>query len=433
MKRIRKTGLNRKTKSIIKQLREINRTILLDVMASVLDNNSLNKYIGDDISYEEKMLFLVGLFDKEHSIANTILTDMIKINNQYVEEFKNYSLEELEKEYSKDIIPAYHKIISISPAMMLFYYITNGLEKDDRFYHAIEFEKIKLEKAIDFKNNYEKKINLTGLENSFFEVELNEYYSGNIKNVGSIMSDEYLYELAQKYNGTISGENITINSRILSFYDSRAGELLRFLQHIDTATDLVLVNYKKAVGALDKAKDIIEIFNKMDNIQKENFSLVNENKFLKEKLEQASIDTNNEDLMKLEKENYYLHSQIEKMKLENEELLQTIRELKEVVDDLPISIDKIEPENTYDGESIVIVGGYWNSISKSEVRKDYLADFIEAEDVIKYTDRIRNYDIIIFDTSRNSHINYNRFKGNCKLKLISKSKKDSIDNLFIKQ
>ena len=188
----------------------------------------------------------------------------------------------------------------------------------------------------------------------------------------------------------------------------------------------------KTFNYLKYAMGTEELYLQIDLLQKQNELVDNENQFLKAKLDEKSKRDGNEDIVKLEKENYYLKSKIEKLQLENEELKQTIKELKEIVEDLPITIEKIEPENTYSGESIVIVGGHWNNISKSEVRQDYLADFIEAEDVIKFTDRIRNYDIIIFDTSRNSHINFNRFKNNSKLKLISKSKKNDIDNLFIK-
>ena len=139
-----------------------------------------------------------------------------------------------------------------------------------------------------------------------------------------------------------------------------------------------------------------------------------------------------DDIIKLEKENYYLKSQVEKLELENAELLQTIKELKEIVEDLPITIDKIEPTNVYEGQSIVVVGGHWSEKEKDNVRVSYIADFIEAEDIIKYTNRIKNYDLIVFDTSRNSHINFNRLKNNSKLRLISMSKKDRIDELFVK-
>ncbi len=228
----------------------------------------------------------------------------------------------------------------------------------------------------------------------------------------------------------MTDKRILISPKILKFYDNEAKKIVETHNNQEIASKIIISILNKAFNYLRHTMKNEELYLQLDLLNKENDSINSENQFLKEKLEEISKATGEDNTIKLEKENYYLKNRVEKLEEKNKELMQTIAELKEIVDDLPITIDKIEPENTYSGESIVIVGGHWNSISKSEVRKDYLADFIEAEDVIKFTDRIRNYDVIIFDTSRNSHINFNRLKNNKNLKMISLSKKEKIDNLF---
>lgn len=430
MKRIRKSGLNRKTKSIIRQVEEIRHLLITDVIVSNLSLVAMNKYFPN-ASYEEAMVNIFKAISDEEDIANEMIMDIVKNNNKNVEPFLNYTMSELEKEYAKGLLPAVHYTKSIAPDMMILYYISNCLEKDDRFYHALksldkDWEDFEKEKEI-----YKKNIKVKELDGTVFQHTLNAFYNGIEQTLEPVNKEEVLADLCDRYKATLTEEKqMIINPQILNFYDNEAKKIVETQNKQDLVSKIIISIFNKAFNYLRYTLRNEELYLQLDVLNKENDSINRENQFLKGKLEEISKAAGEDNTIKLEKENYYLKNRIEKLEEKNKELMQTIAELKEIVDDLPITIDKIEPENTYSGESIVIVGGHWNSISKSEVRKDYLADFIDAEDVIKFTDRIRNYDVIIFDTSRNSHTNFNRLKNNKNLKMISLSKKEKIDNLF---
>lgn len=430
MKRVRKSGLNRKTKSIIRQVEDIRHLLITDVIVSNLSLVAMNKYFPN-ASYEEAMVNIFKAISDEEDTANEMIMDIVKNNNKNVEPFLNYTMSELEKEYAKGLLPAVHYTKSIAPDMMILYYISNCLEKDDRFYHALksldkDWEDFEKEKEI-----YKKNIKVKELDGTVFQHTLNAFYNGIEQTLEPVNKEEVLADLCDRYKATLTEEKqMIINPQILNFYDNEAKKIVETQNKQDLVSKIIISIFKKAFNYLRYTLRNEELYLQLDVLNKENDSINRENQFLKGKLEEISKAAGEDNTIKLEKENYYLKNRIEKLEEKNKELMQTIAELKEIVDDLPITIDKIEPENTYSGESIVIVGGHWNSISKSEVRKDYLADFIDAEDVIKFTDRIRNYDVIIFDTSRNSHTNFNRLKNNKNLKMISLSKKDKIDNLF---
>lgn len=432
MKKIRKTGLNRKVKGILKQLQEIRPLLITDILASNFDIVNINKYFPNS-TYENGMIDIAKAILLEENIANEIIMELIKINNKNVKPFIDYSLEELTKEYQKGLMPSMSYIKSISADMMIMYYISNDMEKDERFKHALEYLDKDYEDFKQYKEQYEEVIKIKNLDGTLFQHAINAFYNGKEITLNPVSEEEVLEDLCNRYKATLTEERrMIINPQIIKFFDNEATKIVETQNNQKAISNVIMSIANKTFNYLKYAMGTEELYLQIDLLQKQNELVDNENQFLKAKLDEKSKRDGNEDIVKLEKENYYLKSKIEKLQFENEELKQTIKELKEIVEDLPITIEKIEPENTYFGESIVIVGGHWNNISKSEVRKDYLADFIEAEDVIKFTDRIKNYDIIIFDTSRNSHINFNRFKGNSKLKLISKSKKDDIDNLFIK-
>lgn len=428
MKKIRKVGLNRNTRLLLKKLNEIDDSLIISLCLSLIDKDKFRVYCEEAETLEDAIMATLSFMKAEQPRTNQIMMELIKTNKYYIEKF-DINLETLEKEYKKDLVPGLHGQITLTPEMIIFYYVINDLKRDEIFDHALEWYHKSYENYTKSQKEFVDKIEMKYNSDSLFEQELNDFYHGNVNNADVLFTEEHLKDLEERYHGKIEGENITINHRILNFYDYNARFITTTKELVDTLTSLAITEHKKAFAVLNKTKSMIELYTQIDTLKNKNNELARDKKFLEEKLDNKITSNNN---VKLEKENYYLKSQVEKLQLENQELLQTIKELKEVVEDLPISIDKVEPTNTYNGESIVIVGGNWSNKEKDNVRSSYIADFIEAEDVIKYTERIKNYDMIVFDTSRNSHINFNRLKSNSKLRLISLSKKDRIDELFIK-
>lgn len=428
MKKIRQVGLNRSNKLLLKKLNDIDDSLIISLCLSLIDKDKFRVYCEEAETLEDAIMVTLGFIKGEQPKANQIMMELIKTNKYYIGKF-NINLDTLEKEYKKDLVPGLHEQTTLTPEMIIFHYVYNDLNRDEIFYHALDWYHESYNSYIESQKEYVDKIEMKYNSDSLFEHELNEFYHGNIKNTGSLFTEEHLKDLEERYHGKIDGENITINHRILNFYDYNARFIITTKELVDTLTSLAIMEHKKAFAILNKTKSMIELYTQIDTLKNKNDELGRDKKFLEEKLDSKITSNNN---VELEKENYYLKSQVEKLQLENQELMQTIKELKEVIEDLPITIDKVEPTNVYEGQSIVVVGGHWSEKEKDNVRANYIADFIEAEDIIKYTNRIKNYDLIVFDTSRNSHINFNRLRNNSKLRLISMSKKDRIDELFVK-
>ena len=427
MKKIKQT-LNRNTKLLLKKLNDIDKNLVISLCLSLIDKDKFRFYYEEAETLEDAIMATLAFIKSEQPRTNRIIMNLVKENKYYIEKF-NMDLDTLEKEYRKDLMPGLHEQTTLTPEMVIFHYVYNDLDRDEIFYHALDWYHKSCNNYMETQKEYVDKIKLKYNRSSLFEQELNDFYHGDINNADVLFAEEHLRDLEERYHGKIEGENITINHRILNFYDYNARFIITTKELVDTLASLAIVEHKKAFAILNKTKSMIELYTQIDTLKNKNDELGRDKKFLEEKLDSKITSNNNAEL---EKENYYLKSQVEKLQLENQELMQTIKELKEVVEDLPITIDKIEPTNVYEGQSIVVVGGHWSEKEKDNMRASYIADFIEAENIIKYTERIKNYDMIVFDTSRNSHINFNRLKSNSKLRLISVSKKDRIDELFVK-
>lgn len=285
----------------------------------------------------------------------------------------------------------------------------------------------------EYVKQKEKAIHIKGLEDTLFEESLNQFYYGREKNPTDISDEVVIQDLCTRYKAEYIDGKLLISPQILKFYDNEASQIINTKNVLNNVNLILMTLMRKTHKYLENTKDNVELYRTIENLNKDNDFLKNENKFLKEEIVKSSeVGTDKKEIVKLEQENYYLKAQLEKLEAKNKELEDTIFELKEIQEDLTLNTPKVVPTNIYSGEKLIIVGGHWHKRDKDNLRKTYFADFIEAEDIMKYTERIKNYDFVIFDTSRNSHTNYNRVKNLKNLRLISKSKKESIDDLFLK-
>lgn len=438
MKKIKNTGINKKSKLLLKKMREIDNSFIIDIIISNMTLNMLKCYFPSINTFNDAVLELINAIKNDNFIVNHLINDLIKTNNKNVEDYLNINLAELEFEFEKDISPAYTGIKGISPDMMIFYYITNNLNEDDRFKLSIkkfkegyeEFEK-------NIIKNKENKIVLSGIENTMFEAELNSFFNKDFKTVSNISFEDKYKELAEKYKAVYTEDKFILDKNILLFFDEKIRDIIATREVLNDLQDYTYAAFHRVFGALEKAKEknanIMEIYNKNDILSQKNLFLEKEMSFLNDKIEELSKVNNNEELLKLEKENYYLKNKLEKIELEKAELLEEIENMKDIKEDISIESSElpIQEVMNYNNENIVIIGGFWDNKDKAEVQKVYFADFITAENVLKNQARIKNYDIVIFDTSKNSHINFFKCKKIVKnLLLISKSKKENIDRLF---
>lgn len=110
-----------------------------------------------------------------------------------------------------------------------------------------------------------------------------------------------------------------------------------------------------------------------------------------------------------QKEINYLYEQIESLK----EQIKNIEQDEKLEIEENITIEKIEQQEEKEkreikNKNIVILGGKWNSKNRGEVEsyidsENATVEFVEANKIFRNSEKIANKDIVIFDTSYNSH------------------------------
>ena len=183
-----------------------------------------------------------------------------------------------------------------------------------------------------------------------------------------------------------------------------------------------------------------EIITDIEGIEQENKflnsicdKLEEENKKLKEDLRKHRNKEAEKTIEKQKKKIEKLNIQIKELQKEIENMEQD--ENVEVVENL--NIKELSEEKTIDltNQNVKVVGGRWSQkvIEKAEKyakEKGFKIEFIHATAVFRNSDKLKNSDIVIFDTSYNSHSAYYKLKS-CGLKIyrISTSNLDRIKNL----
>ena len=241
-----------------------------------------------------------------------------------------------------------------------------------------------------------------------YMIELEHYLNG--KYIGNI-SDEELYKkfLAEKIEG-----GYKVRRGLLDFAYKYLEQI--FETHYKAEKSYILLQtYLQKIAAMyeewqNKTPEI-------SSVTKENQSLKNKVELLQRELElsleKKIIVTNDEDLIarnkELEKENYYLKYQNEKLQLKLQELENELNINKTIVEELEISQEIPPKDPKMNPKNIVVLGGKW---TYEKIKSSNLPiTFIRSEDILKSMSGIKKYDLIIFDTSRNSHIFFNKLKS----------------------
>ena len=162
--------------------------------------------------------------------------------------------------------------------------------------------------------------------------------------------------------------------------------------------------------------------NRKDGLIEENRKLKLRNKeLLKENnhLKNITLDNSSEDFriknILLEKDKYYLQNEIEKL-YEKISILEEEEKVKgEIQENINVEVEinkEIEIPKYID---IAILGGKWNSGNKGSVEEYFWknkcnVEFFDPDKLIRHQEKIKNKDIIIFDTSYNSHSMFYKFR-----------------------
>ena len=171
-------------------------------------------------------------------------------------------------------------------------------------------------------------------------------------------------------------------------------------------------------------KDIEKIQKESKRIAEESKTLKSENENLKkinefQKAKILAYESGEKDklIKELQKEVNYLYGQIESL----QEQIKNIEQDETNTIEENITIEEIEQQEEKEktdlqNKNIVILGGKWNSKNRGEVEsyidsENATVEFIEANRIFRNSQKISNKDIVIFDTSYNSHAAFYKIKS----------------------
>ena len=423
---------NEKISLLIKKLKSINESIFFDLLVDNLNNEVLEKKFGKP--FNKNSVFFereIGIVKKIDESNKEFLRKLIEINNSYIEKKylnakKNLNLvkEDCLKEFERDKILRVNGR-GLNPEQMIMYVLStdNLVEllnffKEEYFKYIEKLEENKrkiLEKELFLKEVVEE------LENEDLEKEFQECLDTKYKNV----KKRNLEKLSKKYNLEFNEKqrNFNISAEFISFFDEKMKEYFLMRKNFKRGFEFFNINSYKVS---EKERDLEEIITEIEGIEQEN-------KFL------------NSGYDKLEKENKKLKEDLRKHR--NKEAEKTIEKQKKEIENMEqdenvkvvenVNIKELPEGKAVDltNQNVKVVGGRWSQkvIEKAEKyakEKGFKIEFIHATSVFRNSDKLKNSDIIIFDTSYNSHSAYYKLKSyGLKIYRISTSNLDRIRNL----
>ena len=434
------TRNNEKISLLIEKLKSINENIFFDLLVDNFNNELLEKKFGKPFNknsiFFEREINIIGKIDESNK---DFLRKIIETNNSYVEKkCLNFVKEDYLREFQRDKILRVNGR-GLNPEQMIMYVLsTNKLVEFLDFFREEYFKYIEnleenkqeiLEKETFLKEAMEE------LENEDFEKEFQESISAKYKNV----KKRNLEKLSQKYGLEFDEEDrkFNVSAEFISFFDEKMKEYFLMRKNFKRGFEFFNINSYKVS---EKERDLEEIITDIEGIEQENKflnsicdKLEEENKKLKEDLRKHRNKEAEKTIEKQKKEIEKLNIRIKSLEKEIENMEQD--ENIEVVEN--VNIKELSEEKTIDltNQNVKVVGGRWSQkvIEKAEKyakEKGFKIEFIYATAVFRNSDKLKNSDIVIFDTSYNSHSAYYKLKS-CGLKIyrISTSNLDRIKNL----
>ena len=434
------TRNNEKISLLIEKLKSINENIFFDLLVDNFNNELLEKKFGKPFNknsiFFEREIDIIGKTDESNK---DFLRKIVETNNSYVEKkCLNFVKEDYLREFQRDKILRVNGR-GLNPEQMIMYVLsTNKLVefldffKEEYFKYIEKLEENKQE--ILGKETFLKEA-VEELENEDFEKEFQESISAKYINV----KKRNLEKLSQKYGLEFDeeGRKFNVSAEFISFFDEKMKEYFLMRKNFKRGFEFFNINSYKFS---EKERDLEEIITDIEGIEQENKflnslcdKLEEENKKLKEDLRKNRNKEAEKTIEKQKKEIEKLNIRIKSLEKEIENMEQD--ENIEVVEN--VNIKELSEEKTIDltNQNVKVVGGRWSQkvIEKAEKyakEKGFKIEFIHATAVFRNSDKLKNSDIVIFDTSYNSHSAYYKLKS-CGLKIyrISTSNLDRIKNL----
>ena len=400
-----------------------------DTALRLVYSDILVKFAGKK-SYQENIAALSFLISNDHEYRNIILSKLIKSNNQYIEDknYQNLSTDDMLSEFTSELMRSTAGEGMGAEQLILYFYSKREFN-NEKIPFLIDYYKKDDEKNANYRQNENEKIPYLQelLKNSSYEQELREYYHD--RQLGNMSEADYI-KLADQYKVEYKEGKYIIPRGVLVFFNKYMVEVQEKKLLIAKLFDIIQTNITHINNFFQKIQYFLK---KEQELKEENRKLKLKNKNLQVELKKIkqinNSKTNKNDSEKQIKDlsniNYHLEVRIEKL----EEIIANYEEEKElnktIIESVQIPQSEKSTKIDIDFQDIMILGGFWNSKSKEEVQAAFInsnISFIEAEKIIRNSDKISNADLIIFDTSKNSHAIYNKVKSvNKNLIHISKS------------
>ena len=434
------TRNNEKISLLIEKLKSINENIFFDLLVDNFNNELLEKKFGKPFNknsiFFEREIDIIGKIDE---LNKDFLRKIVETNNSYVEKkCLNFVKEDYLREFQRDKILRVNGR-GLNPEQMIMYVLsTNKLVEFLDFFKEEYFkyiEKLKENKQEILEKETFLKEAVEELENEDFEKEFQESISAKYINV----KKRNLEKLSQKYGLEFDEENrkFNVSAEFISFFDEKMKEYFLMRKNFKRGFEFFNINSYKVS---EKERDLEEIITDIEGIEQENKflnslcdKLEEENKKLKEDLRKHRNKEAEKTIEKQKKEIEKLNIQIKELQKEIENMEQD--ENVKVVEN--VNIKELPEGKAVDltNQNVKVVGGRWSQkvIEKAEKyakEKGFKIEFIHATSVFRNSDKLKNSDIIIFDTSYNSHSAYYKLKSyGLKIYRISTSNLDRIRNL----
>lgn len=407
---------------LVKKLQEINEYIVMDLIIDNFNEHLLNNAFKVDatlsLNYSDRIIYITkNIFAGNEKYLNTL----INYNNTYITENGYDKL--TEKEYKEKCLNNEVRSLTdsgINAEQMILYIMTTGKMKNKLAFFK-EFYKEDLKKVEKYtKDTLSKKPEMLELlQGTQFEMEFQEFINNNYKGFEKIDFEGLANRYRIKYNSF--NDTYTVPSGFIVFFENKTMEIFNKLESFNLNFGLLHGNLKRIDGYL---KDIEKIQEESKRTAEESKTLKAENKNLKkindfQKAKILAYESGEKDklIKESQKEINYLYGQIESL----QEQIKNIEQDENNTIEENIKIEEIEQQEEKEktdlqNKNIVILGGKWNSKNRGEVEsyidsENATIEFVEANRIFRNSEKIANKDIVIFDTSFNSHAAFYKVKS----------------------
>ena len=423
---------------LVKKLQEINQYIVMDLIVDNFNEHLLNSAFKVDttlsLGYSDRIIYIT-----KNVIAGNekYLNTLINYNNTYITENGYDKL--TEEEYrEKCLNNEIRSLISsgINAEQMILYIMTTGNLKDKlEFFKKLYNQDLESYKVFE-KDTLEKKPEMLELlQGTQFEMEFQEFINNNYKGIDKIDFEGLANRYKIKYNNF--NNTYTVPAGFVVFFENKTLEIFNKLESFNLNFGLLHGNLKRINGYLKDIEKIQEeskrTTEESKTLKAENENLKRVNEFQKAKILAYESGEKDKLIKESQKEITYLYGQIERLK---EEINNIEQDENNTIEE-NIKIEEIEQQKEKEktdlqNKNIIVLGGKWNSKNKGEVEsyidaENATVEFIEANRIFRNSQKISNKDIVIFDTSYNSHAAFYKIKSIARnIIYINKSNIDEI-------